>query len=305
MTTAAVSGRPARRRAELSPLRRLSRNVLVIGTVAAALAACGPLWLVRVGVVLAVGAAVASCLLAWREVAELRRTHAAELLAASKASGAVLREERRHNASVVDTLAERARAAGEAIVQHQAVIAELRTTLRTVRAENSTLVTKNGTLSDANGTLLADNRALTRDNAALVRDVGALQRDVQLLGDDKGRLEHAVADLDQLRTVLEQEVQRRQGLVETLQGVVAARDAQLAALHSEDTTQVRGIPRRVRVADRTDLADCSDSAEEAVVGDTDAAVAAWSGDQLAGVLDFTMTATAVALPNFEEDRKLA
>jgi hypothetical protein len=96
-------------------LRRLSRNVLVVGTVLAVTAAVGPLWMARVGLVVAVAAAVFAVTTAWREVAEIRQSSAADLLRVTRAHSAALREERRHNTAVLDTLTARmVRAASEA-----------------------------------------------------------------------------------------------------------------------------------------------------------------------------------------------
>jgi hypothetical protein len=128
-----------RRQAAISPLRRLSRNVLIIGTVIAVVAAFGPVWMVRVGVVVAVAAAVIACFAAWRELAEARRAHAAEMLAASHAHGDALRQERTQNASVVDVLTGRAEQAAAKVKVHQATIAELNCTIGTLRSEVSTL----------------------------------------------------------------------------------------------------------------------------------------------------------------------
>jgi chromosome segregation ATPase len=120
--------------------------VLVIGTVVAVLAAFGPVWVVRAGVVVSVLAAVLSCWAAWREVSQARRTHAAEMLAASKAHGAALSEERLAHASVVDVLATRTRQARTEVDQHRHLIVELNhrivelnVTIRSLRTEVSTL----------------------------------------------------------------------------------------------------------------------------------------------------------------------
>ncbi len=111
----------------------------MIGTVVAVVAAFGPAWAVRVGVVVAVAAAVIACMAAWREVSQTRHQHAGEMLAASKAHGAVLTEERRQNASVVDTLTRRAQAAAAEIKRCRATLVEHETTIETLLAEITTL----------------------------------------------------------------------------------------------------------------------------------------------------------------------
>ena len=70
-----TSPRSARRTASPSALRRASEIVLVVGTVLAVLAAFGPIWSVRTGVVVAVVAAVLACAFAWRELFWERRQH--------------------------------------------------------------------------------------------------------------------------------------------------------------------------------------------------------------------------------------
>jgi len=144
-----------RRRAEISPLRRLSRNVLIIGTVVAVVAAWGPVWVVRAGVVVAVATAVVACVLAWRELAAVRHQHAVEMLAASRWHGAALREERRHNAAVVDTLTGRVEAATAERRGHQTHIVELTSTVvqltATIGGLKSEISTLHGNFASAQG----------------------------------------------------------------------------------------------------------------------------------------------------------
>lgn len=244
-------------------MRRLSRNVLAIGTVVAVLAACGPLWVVRSGVVVALAAAVVSCLAAWREVASLRRSHAAEMLVAARAHGAALGEERRNNALVVDTLSGRARRAAdragvaeEAIEHHRASLTDLQAKLSTVQQ---------------------DRVELRRENTFLREDLLSWQHDVSSLHQD--------------RDALQDEVRRDQLLISSLEETVLAREAELTALRDEDTTQLRAIPRRIRAVE---------PASETRPADVEL-----RPEDTGGVLDLSMLKTAVALPNYEEDRKLA
>ena len=120
--------------------------MLTLGTVLAGLSAFGPAWLVRVGLVVAIAAAVVACTAAWREVSEARRSHAAQTLAASRAHGAALTAERRQSSSVIDALVARTgRAEVEAELQRATVtelcgtIAELQTTISGLRARQSVL----------------------------------------------------------------------------------------------------------------------------------------------------------------------
>jgi outer membrane murein-binding lipoprotein Lpp len=156
-----------RRRAAISPLRRLSRNVLVIGTVVAVIAAFGPVWAVRFGVLVAVAAAVVSCVTAWREVTEVRHQHAAEMLAASRSHGAALTAERTQNAAVVDTLTGRVTAAGVEIRGQQAKIVEL----------TSSIVGLTSTI----GSLRAEISALRSDHAAARTEIRKRESEIETL----------------------------------------------------------------------------------------------------------------------------
>jgi hypothetical protein len=67
MVTSVTSPATASRRLNASPLQRISEVVLIGGTVGAAAAASGPLWVVRLGVAAAIAAALMACAFAWRE----------------------------------------------------------------------------------------------------------------------------------------------------------------------------------------------------------------------------------------------
>jgi len=139
----------ARYRAEISTLRRWSRIVLVFGTVASLGCVFGPLWVVRLGLIPALAAALVSCLLAWREIDLERRAHAAAMLAASRRHGAQLSEERRHNAVVVDTVSRRLQASSTLASSREATITRLYGEIRRLQG-------------DVNG-LRGANARLTRD----------------------------------------------------------------------------------------------------------------------------------------------
>jgi hypothetical protein len=100
----------ARHRAEISGLRRWTRIILIVGTVLSLACAAGPVWLVRLGLLPALGAALGSCWLAWREIGLERRAHASAMLAASRRHGAQLTEERRHNTAVLAAMTGRVEA---------------------------------------------------------------------------------------------------------------------------------------------------------------------------------------------------
>ncbi len=131
----------AARSAPTSRLRRASEVVLVAGTVLAVLAAFGPTWVTRVGVGVAVAAAVVACVCAWRELFNTERRHARATLESSQRHGAQLREERRHNAEVVDTLTDRVRETGAVVDVHRVTIAGLRNDIDTLEGDRATLRT--------------------------------------------------------------------------------------------------------------------------------------------------------------------
>lgn len=107
MVTSVTSPATASRGLKASPLQRISEIVLITGTVAAAAAAAGTLWMVRLGVATAISAALLACAFAWRELNSARHAHADAMLKAAREHGAALTEERSRNAAVVDALGTR------------------------------------------------------------------------------------------------------------------------------------------------------------------------------------------------------
>lgn len=116
----------AARRKPVARAHRTTQTVLVVGSVLAIAAAFGPVWLVRAGVVVAIATCVATCLLAWRELADARRRHAHRLLISDRRHGDVLRTERTRNAEVVDALSERLSSTGMIVVGQRSTITHLR-----------------------------------------------------------------------------------------------------------------------------------------------------------------------------------
>jgi hypothetical protein len=106
-----------------SPLQRISEIVLIVGTVLAAVAASGPISVVRLGVAVAISAALVACAFAWRALNTARRTHAQAMLKLTRQHGEALTEERTRNAEVVDTLSWRFRDAGKVIEKQRVTIA--------------------------------------------------------------------------------------------------------------------------------------------------------------------------------------
>ena len=107
MVTSVTSPATASRGLTASRLQRISEIVLITGTVAAAAAAAGTLWMVRLGVAAAISAALLACSFAWRELNSARHAHADAMLKAAREHGAALTEERSRNAAVVDALGTR------------------------------------------------------------------------------------------------------------------------------------------------------------------------------------------------------
>jgi hypothetical protein len=107
MVTSVTSPATASRGLTASRLQRISEIVLITGTVAAAAAAAGTLWMVRLGVATAISAALLACSFAWRELNSARHAHADAMLKAAREHGAALTEERSRNAAVVDALGTR------------------------------------------------------------------------------------------------------------------------------------------------------------------------------------------------------
>jgi septal ring factor EnvC (AmiA/AmiB activator) len=113
--------------------------VLVAGSVLAVAAAFGPAWAARAGVGIAVAAAVLACVFAWRELFDAQRSHARSMLAASQRHGAQLRDERQHNASVVETLTGRVRDATRVVDGQRVTITALRHEVFALEGDRTTL----------------------------------------------------------------------------------------------------------------------------------------------------------------------
>lgn len=276
-------GLAPRRPATTSPLRRLSRTVLIIGTVLAATATFGPVWVVRLGLLVAVVAAIMACTVAWREVAENRRDHAEAMLAASRAHGSALSEERRRNASVVDTLAGRADEAAAENRRHQVTIGGLRGSVGTLQGEvgslKNTIVRLNRDAGRLHGTVdtLNGEVATLRDTVTTLRvTIEALRGQLSTL-----RLKHQSAP---------EEIRQREATITSLRETVRAREAELIAL-SAAAGQVRAIPRRVLAEHESAWEALPEASELRSDGPTPSVADLADG--------------AVFLPNYEGERKRA
>jgi hypothetical protein len=121
--TGVTSPATASRGLKDSPLQRISEIVLIVGTVLAAAAASGPISVVRLGVAVAIAAALLACAFAWRALNTARRTHAQAVLKLTREHGEALTEDRTRNAEVVDTLSRRFCDAGKVIEKQRVTIA--------------------------------------------------------------------------------------------------------------------------------------------------------------------------------------
>ena len=133
------TGSSPSRRAATSSLRRAATITLIIGTVISVVLAFGPAWATRIGVAVAVGAAVLACALAWRELAQARHDHAKQLIDLDRQHGQQLSAERRHNADVVSVLTSRIAARTVVIESQKLTIAQLKAELYSVRKDNVSL----------------------------------------------------------------------------------------------------------------------------------------------------------------------
>jgi len=168
MNTAPAASRPtgqASRREPLAPGRRATQVVLVVGSVLALGAALGPLWLVRVGVVVALATTVVTSVLAWRELTAARRQHAARLLSTDRRHGDVLRTERTRNAEVVDALSERLRSTGMVVAGQRGTIAQLRGEVGVLTTERDAL---HDQVAERDGMLGLFRESLRAQEAALL-----------------------------------------------------------------------------------------------------------------------------------------
>jgi septal ring factor EnvC (AmiA/AmiB activator) len=182
-----ISPRPSsttRRQAPTSRLRRASEVVLVTGTLLAVLSVFGPDWATRAGIAVAVTSAVVACVCAWREVFSAERRHARSMLAASQRHGAQLRDERRRNAEVVETLTDRVQAAGRTIEGQQVTIAALRHEVFGLEGDRTSL---RGALRDRDRTISSLRTTVQKQEVelgSLRTDLGSLREDLASLQED-------------------------------------------------------------------------------------------------------------------------
>jgi hypothetical protein len=137
--TTVTSQATASRRLKPSALQRISEVVLIAGTVGAVAAASGPLWMVRIGVAVAITAALVACAFAWRDLNAARHAHAQAMLHAAREHGARMSEERGRNAAVVDALSMRIADAGKVIERQRTRLAQQRLEMSSLNEERAYL----------------------------------------------------------------------------------------------------------------------------------------------------------------------
>jgi hypothetical protein len=138
---ASAASKPSRR-ASTPPLRRAAKIVLIIGTASSLGLALGPTWATKIGIAVAVAAAIVGCTLAWRELWQVHRAHAHQLLEISKKHGKALSEERRHNAGVLDLMSKRVKEYVIVVEGQKVTIAQLRGQVSALRGDNAYLKTE-------------------------------------------------------------------------------------------------------------------------------------------------------------------
>jgi hypothetical protein len=139
MVTTVTSQPTASRRLKPSALQRISEVVLIAGTAGAVAAAAGSVWGARLGVAIAVMAALVASAFAWRDLNAARHAHARAMLRAAREHGARLTEERVRNAAVVDALGVRVADAGRVIERQRMRIAQQRLELSSLNQDRAYL----------------------------------------------------------------------------------------------------------------------------------------------------------------------
>lgn len=142
------------------------RLVLAVGSVCALAAACGPLWVARGGVLIAVATALVAAGFAAREIEQLRTEYAGRLAANDRANAEQSSQERQRTAEVLETL----RVYNARADSHNGV---LRTRLERTKRDLATAKASLSELSGINGKLRADLDQRQRHIEILRRDLHA------------------------------------------------------------------------------------------------------------------------------------
>jgi hypothetical protein len=170
VTSPAFAASLPSRRASTPPLRRAAKIVLITGTASSLGLAFGPTWATKIGIAVAVAAAIIGCMLAWRELWQVRRVHAHQLLEISKKHGKALSEERRHNAGVLDLMSKRVKEYVIVVEGQKITIAQLRGQVSALRGDNAYLKTEIAHRETVIGSLRETVRAREAELVALLTD---------------------------------------------------------------------------------------------------------------------------------------
>jgi hypothetical protein len=162
MVTSVSSPATASRGLQASRHQRISEIVLIAGTVGAVVAASGTLWVARLGVAIAIVAALVACAFAWRELNASRRSQAQAMLKATREHGEALSEERSRNAAVVETLSGRITDARKVIEKQRVIIARERRQIGSLKDDRAYLMGE----VDYRGKVISSLRETLREREA-------------------------------------------------------------------------------------------------------------------------------------------
>lgn len=162
-------------RAFRSRMARLSRTVLIVGSLAAAALAFGSPLVARIGVAVAVLTAIVATWSAWREYNDLRHRTSDETTAAMAAHGKTVKEERARHLGVMDTLHQRNEGLREELKNVINTNEKLEAEVVGLREDNTELVAKNESLTMELAEVREQHTALTADHVELEQRHGELQ----------------------------------------------------------------------------------------------------------------------------------
>lgn len=151
-----MSSNEKARKATMSPTRKATLGVLIAGTIFAAALAFGSVWIVRLGVGLAIATAIFSVVLAWHESTRERQARERAALEATHAQADDLHRERQSSMAVVSSLKSRNSRISNRVEELSDTIAELREELFQLRFNNTSLTAENQLLNGHNDTLRAE-----------------------------------------------------------------------------------------------------------------------------------------------------
>ena len=161
--------------------RRSAQVVLGVGAVLAVAAAFGPIWVIRVGIGIAIVAGIVAAVLLWRQVRTEQQRRSRQAAEHAVAHGDALRTERAQHVSVLSTMesynsqaADRVRTLHQQIEELNAQIEELLVQVSRQQQEMSQL--------------RGDNVSLTATIAKLRTELSAREDEVRALTEDDAEL---------------------------------------------------------------------------------------------------------------------